>query len=75
MDLDNISRKVLLATGTSRGIGQATATALGKAGVDLAVNYLTQESAAQETCERVQASGRRATAVRADVSQAVEGAP
>jgi NAD(P)-dependent dehydrogenase (short-subunit alcohol dehydrogenase family) len=63
MDLDNISGKVLLVTGTSRGIGQATAVALGEAGVDLAVNYLTQESAAQETGERVRASGRRATDV------------
>ena len=72
MDLDNISGKVALVTGASRGIGRAIAVALAEAGVDVAVNYLTRQSAAQETCEHVQACGRRAVAVQADVSQAVE---
>jgi 3-oxoacyl-[acyl-carrier protein] reductase len=72
MDLDNISGKVALVTGASRGIGRAIAVGLGEAGVDVAVNYLRQESAAQETCERVQAHARRAVAIRADVSQALE---
>ena len=72
MSLDDLSGKVSLVTGASRGIGRAIATALGKAGVDVAVNYLTQESAAQETCERVRACGRRAVAIRADVSQAAD---
>jgi len=72
MAFNNISGKVALVTGASRGIGRAIAVALGEAGVDVAVNYLNQESAAQETCERVRAHGRRAVAVRADVSQAEE---
>jgi len=72
MAFNNISGKVALVTGASRGIGRAIAVALGEAGVDVAVNYLNQESAARETCERVRAHGRRAVAVRADVSQAEE---
>ena len=59
-------------TGASRGIGRAIALALGEAGVDVAVNYLTRESEARETCERLRALGRRAEAIPADVSQAAE---
>ena len=70
MGLDELSGKVSLVTGASRGIGRAIAIALGEEGVDVAVNYLTQEGAAQETCERVRAHRRRAVAIRADVSQA-----
>ncbi len=72
MDHSNISGKVALVTGASRGIGRAIAQALGAAGVDVAVNYVTRESAAQETCELVRAHGRRAVAIRADVSKAAE---
>ena len=72
MGLDEIYGKVSLVTGASRGIGRAIAVALGEAGVDVAVNYFTQEGAAQETCEHVRAHGRRAVAIRADVSQALE---
>ena len=74
MNFNDISGKVSLVTGASRGIGRAIAIALGAAGVDVAVNYRTQESAAQESCERVRAYGRRAVAIQADVSQALEAA-
>ena len=72
MGLDELSGRAALVTGASRGTGRAIAVALGEAGVDVAVNYLTQEGAAQETCERVRAHARRAVAIRADVSQALE---
>ena len=70
MSPNDISGKVALVTGASRGIGRAIAVALSEAGGDVAVNYLHQEIAAQETCERVRAHGRRTVAIRADVSQA-----
>jgi 3-oxoacyl-[acyl-carrier protein] reductase len=72
MSLDTLSGKVALVTGASRGIGRAIALALGEAGVDVAVNYRARESAAQETCERLRALGRRALAIPADVSRAAE---
>jgi 3-oxoacyl-[acyl-carrier protein] reductase len=70
--MDDICGKIALVTGASRGIGRAIALALGEAGAGVAVNYFTQESAAQETCERIRGLGRRALAIRADVSRAVE---
>ena len=69
---DDISGKVALVTGASRGIGRAIALALGEAGVDVAVNFLVQEKAAQETCQQVRDFGRRTLAIQADVSQAAE---
>jgi 3-oxoacyl-[acyl-carrier protein] reductase len=70
--MDDISGKIALVTGASRGIGRAIALALAEAGTDVVVNYFTQESAAQETCGRIRGHGRRALAIRADVSRAEE---
>ena len=70
--MDDIRGKIALVTGASRGIGRAIALALGEAGVDVAVNYFTQESSAQEICEHIRCLGRRALAIRADVSRAEE---
>lgn len=66
--LDNLTGKVALVTGGSRGIGRATALALAAAGVHVAVNYRAREKDARETCAEIEKGGRRAVAVRADVS-------
>ena len=60
--------KIALITGSSRGIGAATAEKLARDGYDIVVNYIEREDKALEVVSRVKALGRRAIAVRADVS-------
>ncbi|HXA53450.1 MAG TPA: 3-oxoacyl-ACP reductase family protein [Solirubrobacteraceae bacterium] len=59
---------VALVTGASRGIGATIALALAQAGADVAVNYREREDAAAEVVGRIERLGRRALAVRADVT-------
>jgi len=63
--------KVLLITGGSRGIGRATARLAGRRGWSVAVNFLSNAKAAQETVAAVNDAGGNAVAIRGDVS--VEG--
>ncbi len=66
--LADLTGKVALVTGASRGIGRAVALALAAAGADIAVNYLVREAAALDSVKAIADLGRRALPVRADVS-------
>ena len=66
----NLTGKVALVTGASRGIGQATAIELAKAGADIIVNFIGNEAVAQETVEAIEALGRKAIKIKADVGNA-----
>ena len=68
----HLAGKVALITGASRGIGQAVALEMARAGADIAVNYSGSEAAAQATVDQVKALGRKAIMVKANVSDADE---
>ncbi|MFC4598873.1 3-oxoacyl-[acyl-carrier-protein] reductase [Cohnella hongkongensis] len=68
----DLQGKSALVTGASRGIGRAIAIALAEAGADVAVNYSGSEAAAAETVKAVEALGRKAIMVKANVGRATE---
>lgn len=68
----DLSGKSALVTGASRGIGRAIAVALAKAGADVAVNYAGSEAAAAETVKAIEALGRKAILVKANVGKTAE---
>ena len=59
---------ILLVTGGGRGIGAATARLAAARGYDVCVNYRRDETAAARVVADIEAAGRRAVAVAADVS-------
>ncbi|MGV2874390.1 3-oxoacyl-[acyl-carrier-protein] reductase [Macrococcus capreoli] len=59
---------VAIVTGSSRGIGEATALKLAQDGFDIVVNYSGSVDKANEVVAKVESIGRRAIAVQANVS-------
>ncbi len=64
--------KSALVTGASSGIGRATAEALARSGVKVAVNYFQNEKGANEAVETIRKAGGEAIAIRADVRKKEE---
>ena len=60
--------RTALVTGGSRGIGRAVASALADEGADVAINYVSSETAARDVAEHIKKMGRRAILAQADVS-------
>jgi gluconate 5-dehydrogenase len=65
-DLFDLSGRVALVTGASRGLGRGMAAALARAGADLVVTSRTR-SALDDTCAELEALGRRVVPVELDV--------
>jgi 2-deoxy-D-gluconate 3-dehydrogenase len=73
LDAFSLEGRRALVTGGSRGLGSAIATALADAGADVAVADLSAMTmGCEETCHKIEAAGRRAFALRADLSKREE---
>ena len=62
-----LAGKVALVTGASRGIGRATALELARRGAKVAVNYVSNQAAAEAVAADAVATGAEALVVAADV--------
>src|SRR5690349_8049657 len=65
--MTDLSGKVALVTGASKGIGQELALALGKAGAAVVANYNSDQEGARQTVEKINAGGGRAVAAQGDI--------
>ena len=68
----DLSGKIALVTGGSRGIGRAIALALGGAGCDTLINYQSADEAAQEVVCELKRMNVRSRAYKADVSDSAQ---
>lgn len=66
---------VMVVTGGSRGIGAAICRLAAARGYDLCVNYASDRAAAEAVVAEVEAVGRKAVAVQADLAKPEEIAP
>ncbi|MET7617416.1 SDR family oxidoreductase [Streptomyces sp. NPDC005408] len=62
--------RTALVTGGSRGMGAAIALRLAQEGADVAITYVRGEEAAQEVVRKIEATGQRGIALRADAADA-----
>ncbi|MFO7772488.1 MAG: 3-oxoacyl-ACP reductase family protein [Dehalococcoidia bacterium] len=60
--------KKAIVTGGGRGIGRAVALGFAREGADVAINYRSNDAAAQEVVDEIQRLGRKVLAVKADVA-------
>ena len=58
-----------LVTGANSGIGKAVAIGLAQAGADVVVNYVANPADAEDVAHQIESFGRRAVAIKADVSK------
>jgi len=65
----DLSGQVAIVTGGSRGIGRASALLFARAGADVAFSFIKDEKAAVQTLQKIEKTGQKGLAIRADVSK------
>src|ERR1700691_6164470 len=73
-DASQAAPRIALVTGAARRIGRAIALGLAARGWDIAVHWHDSADAAHEVVREVEALGRRAIALRADLGNETETA-
>ena len=66
------SNRVALITGASRGIGKAITLALAQSGLDVVINYASQQGAAEQVQKEATSLGVRAELLQADISKTAD---
>lgn len=69
--MHELSGRVAVVTGSSRGIGRASAIALAAAGARVVVNYQSNHGKAEDTVAAIRSAGGEAKALAFDVSDAL----
>jgi len=69
--MEQLTGKVAIVTGASRGIGQAIAKTLAVEGSEVIVNYLKQKKQAEKVVKEIQNCGGKASSIKADVSNQI----
>ena len=70
--MNALDQKVVLVTGSSKGIGAAVAQKMAEAGAKVIVNYSGSQPAAEAVVDAIRQRGGEAIAVQADVSKAAD---
>src|SRR6187549_3989622 len=66
--MSNLTGKVAVVTGASKGIGAGIAKSLAAAGASVVVNYSSSKEGAEKVVDEIVAAGGKAIAVKASVS-------
>ncbi|MDR6762707.1 3-oxoacyl-[acyl-carrier protein] reductase [Flavobacterium sp. 2755] len=70
--MENLKDKVVLITGSSRGIGAAIALKVSQAGAKVIINYAGSKEPAEKLAQEINFNGGQALAIKADVSNSAE---
>ena len=72
MTMGELSGRIALVTGASRGLGKGIALVLAEKGADVVVNYHASAAEAEEVAQACRQFGVRALALQANVGRADE---
>ncbi len=67
--MSELTGKVALVTGASRGVGRGIALVLAEKGADVCINYHSAADEAKRVADKIRAMGRRSLVIQADVGR------